>query len=150
MYLILRRIEKLPRLPFEQISGIILLYLNLLTFLHLFAGGASDPYPLAEAGQGGGIIGGLLLYFLVKSLGNVGAFLAMLAWLLIGLILSTDLSFAQIIDFVRNTINGVKNPAGETKPFFHSEPFHSEPEDEDLTPIQNGDDLAKSLLRKRY
>ena len=143
MYLILRRIEKLPRLPFEQISGIILLYLNLLTFLHLFAGGASDPYPLAEAGQGGGIIGGLLLYFLVKSLGNVGAFLAMLAWLLIGLILSTDLSFAQIIDFVRNTINGVKNPAGETQTFFHSQPFHSEPDDEDLTPIQNGDDLAE-------
>ncbi len=137
MYLILRRIDKLPRLPFEQISGIILLYLNFLTFLHLFAGGAADPYPLAEAGRGGGIIGGLLLYFLVKSLGNVGAFLAMLAWLLIGLILATDLSFAQIIDFVRTAINGAKIPAIDSVPFFHSEPFDTQLEDEDLTPILN-------------
>lgn len=143
IYMILRRNEKLPRLPFEQISGIILIYLNLLTFLHLFAGGAEDPYPLAEAGQGGGIIGGLLLYFLVKSLGNVGAFLAMLAWLLIGLILATDLSFTQIVDFVRTTINGVKTPDLEKKPFFHSEPFNSEVEDEDLTPIQSEENVEE-------
>ena len=56
--MVLRRIEKLPRLPFEQISGLVLLYLNILLFLQLFAGGAGDPYSLAEAGRGGGIVGG--------------------------------------------------------------------------------------------
>lgn len=136
MYLILRRIDKLPRLPFEQISGIILLYLNLLTFLHLFAGGAEDPYPLAEAGRGGGIIGGLLIYFLVKSLGGIGAFLAMLAWLLIALILSFDLSFSHIIDYLRAVINNLKNPSRTPNPIFH-QPIHDPlPEDEmEFTPM---------------
>lgn len=151
MYLILRRIDKLPRLPFEQISGIILLYLNLLTFLHLFAGGAEDPYPLAEAGAGGGIIGGLLLYFLVKSLGSIGAFLAMLAWLLIGLILATDLSFAQIFTFIKNTVQGVKIPESFSQAFAHEENLDTgtegDEEEEELTPLQGVTPPSESMIK---
>ena len=135
LYLILRRIEKLPRLPFEQLSGLILLYLNLLAFLQLFAGGADDPYRLAEAGRGGGVFGGLLLYFLVKSLGDVGAFLAMLAWLLIALILSFDLSFAQIIEYGRAFFTGAKVPVEKIDQIFHSEPFTEPFIEEDLVPL---------------
>jgi S-DNA-T family DNA segregation ATPase FtsK/SpoIIIE len=147
MYLILRRIEKLPRLPFEQLSGVVLLYLNLLAFLQLFGGGASDPYRLAEAGRGGGIIGGLLLYFLVKSLGDLGSFLALLAWLLIGLILSFDLSFAQIIDYVRAIITGARVPVDKIDQIFHSEQFAEPFNDEDLTPLdldQGADEKIKA------
>lgn len=137
LYMVLRRIEKLPRLPFEQISGLVLLYLNILIFLHLFAGGAEDPYPLAEAGSGGGIVGGLLLYFLVKSLGDVGAFLALLAWLLIALILSFDLSFSQIIDFIKTTIYGAKLPMNKLDQVFHSQPFNSRYDEADLIPLDD-------------
>lgn len=147
MYLILRRIDKLPRLPFEQISGIILLYLNLLTFLHLFAGGAEDPYPLAEAGRGGGIIGGLLIYFLVKSLGGIGAFLAMLAWLLVALILSFDLSFSQIIDYIRAAINNIKNPSHIPAPVFHRPTFDSHMDDDpDFIPLDGEEELEQKKV----
>jgi S-DNA-T family DNA segregation ATPase FtsK/SpoIIIE len=137
LYMVLRRIEKLPRLPFEQISGLVLLYLNILIFLHLFAGGAEDPYPLAEAGRGGGIVGGLLLYFLVKSLGDVGAFLALLAWLLIALILSFDLSFSQIIEFIKTTILGAKLPIDKLDQVFHSQPFSARVDESDLIPLDD-------------
>ena len=114
VFLLLRRMETLPRLPFEQIAGITLLYINFLTFFHLFAGGADNPYPLAEAGQAGGIVGGIALRFLVVGLGEVGAFLVMCAWLLLALILSFDLSFHQIFQSIGRALGWVENTSTTT------------------------------------
>ncbi len=96
VYLILRKVDSLPRLPLEQVAGLVLLYLNLLTFFHYFGGGIAEPYLVAEQGSGGGILGGVILQVLVAGLGEIGAFLVLCAWLLIALIFSFDLSFQQI------------------------------------------------------
>jgi S-DNA-T family DNA segregation ATPase FtsK/SpoIIIE len=95
---LLRNVESIPQLPFEQVAGLVLLYVNVLAFFHFFAGGSDNPYPLATAGQGGGIVGGVALRFLVVGLGEVGAFFVMCAWLLLALIFSFDLSFQQFYD----------------------------------------------------
>ena len=114
VFMLLRRMETLPRLPFEQIAGLTLLYVNILAFFHFFAGGSGNPYPLAEAGMGGGILGGVSLRFLVVGLGEVGAFLVMCAWLLLALIFSFDLSFQQIYDSVGKALGWVQNTSTST------------------------------------
>ncbi len=108
IYLILRRVESLPRLPFEQIAGLVLLYLNILAFFHYFAGGAVDPYLLAEDGKGGGLVGGIIIQLLVAGLGDIGAFLVLCAWLLVSLIFSFDISFQQIANGVGGFFGIVK------------------------------------------
>ncbi len=82
LYLILRKFDQIPRPRFEQIAGFVLLYLNILALLNFFTGDLTDVYALAEAGMAGGIIGGLILTVLVQTLGGIGAFLVLCAWLL--------------------------------------------------------------------
>ncbi|HVN53751.1 MAG TPA: DNA translocase FtsK 4TM domain-containing protein [Anaerolineaceae bacterium] len=93
VWLILRNIETLPQLAVERLAGLVLLYFNLLAFAHLFAGGGAA---LAEAGRGGGRIGNLILQLLVGGLGEAGAVIVLVAWLLIGLTMLLDLSIPEI------------------------------------------------------
>ncbi len=93
LWLVLRNIERLPQFSVERLSGIFLLFLNLLAWLHLLAGGNDT---LAESGQGGGAIGNLILGALVSALGTAGAVIALLAWLLIALTMALDLSIPEI------------------------------------------------------
>ena len=51
LWLIFRKIERLPLLSTERLFGIVLLYLNLLAWLHFFAGSSLEA---AKAGNGGG------------------------------------------------------------------------------------------------
>ncbi len=161
IYLLFRRVESLPRLPFEQVAGLILLYLNVLTFFHYFAGGAVDPYLLAEDGEGGGLIGGIIIQLLVAGLGDVGAFLVLCAWLLVALIFSFDLSFQQIANGIgglfgvvkastpegTNLFDGIRTGFSEWKNAMHEiglqrypTNFRSEEEPvlDGFTPIQSG------------
>ena len=93
IWLVLRNIEKLPLLSAERITGIILLYLNLLSWLHLFSPGGWEA---AKVGQGGGYLGAFFETSLIKGLGRPGAVIVMSAWLLIALGLTLDLSIPDI------------------------------------------------------
>lgn len=137
MFLILRRIEKLPHLPFEQISGIVLLYLDLLALMHFLGGGLDNPYLLAEKGRGGGIIGGSIMNFLVETLGGFGAFLVILAALLVGLILAFDVSLAQILEFARENIRGIRLPVSGSNTEIHT-----------YRPLQNAEDEFQPIPPK--
>ena len=93
IWLVLRNIEKLPLLSAARITGIVLLYLNLLAWLHLFSAGGWET---AKAGQGGGYLGAFFEISLINGLGRAGAVIVMSAWLLIALGLTLDLSIPDI------------------------------------------------------
>ncbi len=98
LWLLFRKMESLPQPNAIRLVGLALLYLCLLTMLHLAAGGG---LALAEQGQGGGYLGGWLEQLLTGSLGNAGAWVALVAWLLIALALTLDLSIQEIAAFFR-------------------------------------------------
>lgn len=93
LWLVLRNLESLPILSAERIFGFILLYLNLLAWLHFFAGGT---WELAREGVGGGYIGAFLEITLVTALGRAGGVILMAAWMIIALVFSFDLSLPEI------------------------------------------------------
>ncbi len=95
LWLVFRRIESLPQLSTERLTGVILLYLNLLAWLHLFAGGGWEQ---AEIGIGGGYIGAFFQRGLVRTLGTAGGVIVMAAWLVISLIFTFDLSVPDLYE----------------------------------------------------
>jgi S-DNA-T family DNA segregation ATPase FtsK/SpoIIIE len=99
MWLILRRIEKLPPLSLERATGIILFFLWLLTLMH-------SIIPLETADQavllgiGGGYIGNLLARILLNGFGQAGAIVILLAWLLITIVMIFDVAVADLFRWV--------------------------------------------------
>lgn len=93
LWLVMRNVEKLPMLSTERLVGIILLYFNLLAWLHFFAGGT---WELAAKGVGGGYVGAFFDINLVNALGKAGGVIVMAAWMVIALVLAFDLSLPEI------------------------------------------------------
>lgn len=98
LWLVLRRIEKLPPLTLERAVGSVLLFLFLLAFFHAFF-----PIELSEAaasmGRGGGYLGSFFQRALWKLLGAGGAAVALLAWFIIAATMTFDLSVRDIAGF---------------------------------------------------
>ncbi len=101
LWLVFRRIESLPQLSTERLTGVILLYLNLLAWLHLFAGGTWEQ---AELGLGGGYIGAFFQRGLVRALGTAGGAIVMTAWLIIAIVFTFDLSVPDIYERLKKAL----------------------------------------------
>ncbi|MBN2149560.1 MAG: DNA translocase FtsK 4TM domain-containing protein [Anaerolineales bacterium] len=95
LWLVLRNFERVPQLAVERLFGLLLLYVNLLAWIHFFHF-PSDAYALASQGLGGGYVGALFFKFLHDNLGWGGAVIALLAWLLIALALALDVSVVTL------------------------------------------------------
>ncbi|MCD6576858.1 MAG: DNA translocase FtsK 4TM domain-containing protein [Anaerolineaceae bacterium] len=95
-WLIFRNEKRFPMPSIERLLGIILLYINMLAWMHWLSGGG---WSLAESGGGGGYIGAVFERLLVVALGDWGAFVVLLAWVLIALAFTFDVS---IPDLFRN------------------------------------------------
>ena len=89
LWLILRRSERLPHFSFERLIGIVLLLFNVFTFLYIVSG----PYGQAISGYMGFLIGSRLK----QGFGVLGSLVILLAWFLIGLSFTLDLSVPDII-----------------------------------------------------
>jgi S-DNA-T family DNA segregation ATPase FtsK/SpoIIIE len=96
IWLILRNIEKIPDLSAERSVGAFLLFLWMLSFLHIFSGDPLRPITFDNASAGGGYIGGQILRILWVALGGIGAEVVLAAWLLVGLALTLDLSIPEL------------------------------------------------------
>jgi len=107
LWLILRNEQRLPMPSWERMLGIIFLYVNALAWLHWLNGGGWD---LAARGGGGGYVGGIFERLLVIGLGEWGALVVLVAWLLVALAFTFDLS---IPDLFRN----LSRPAVKTGAF---------------------------------
>jgi S-DNA-T family DNA segregation ATPase FtsK/SpoIIIE len=132
IWLILRRFERLPRLSAARGLGFVLTFAGLLTLLHLLASPADRPEALALAGQGegGGYLGAFLFLMLTHNFGNLGATIALTAWLLIALALLLDTSvldlfhwatpllqrlISRLKDQVTKAIASLRKPASPAK-----------------------------------
>ncbi|KAF0111741.1 MAG: DNA segregation ATPase FtsK/SpoIIIE S-DNA-T family [Chloroflexi bacterium] len=107
LYLLLRKVEKLPRLSGGRIAGIVLVYLNVLTWLHFLDGGG---FTSAHAGLGGGYIGGGFDAMLHASLGAAGEVVVLIAWLLISVIFIVDISIPELAAWVSGNVKKVAQP----------------------------------------
>jgi S-DNA-T family DNA segregation ATPase FtsK/SpoIIIE len=102
LWLVLRDFERIPQLAPERLVGVTLLFLNLLAGVHflIMLWLEADATTLAEASEGGGYIGALTVQALVTTLGVGGAAIALLAWLLIALALTLDLTFGEMLHWL--------------------------------------------------
>jgi S-DNA-T family DNA segregation ATPase FtsK/SpoIIIE len=96
LWLVLRSFERIPRLGFERLVGLILLFLNSLGWL-TFLSFPQDVYAEAALGGGGGYVGGFFFKLLYDNLGWAGAAIGLLAWLIIALMLALDVSLVDMI-----------------------------------------------------
>ena len=96
LWLILRKIERIPALSLERAVGIVLAYLWLLTLLNAIIAAPELALAAAGDGVGGGYIGAVLQRLLWFGLGSWGAVIALAAWLLIALTMILDVTVREM------------------------------------------------------
>ncbi|MBV6397313.1 MAG: hypothetical protein HFACDABA_02923 [Anaerolineales bacterium] len=100
LWLFLRRIEKLPPLNLERAVGSALFFLWLLASMHALI---ADPARASEAalkGDGGGLLGSFIYTALWNLFGGAGGTILLLAWLIIAVIMTFDVSVHDLMDFI--------------------------------------------------
>lgn len=102
IWLVLRNFEQVPRPDMERLTGLVLVYINGLVWLHalLFPLDQAAALELAAAGQGGGYVGGGLWALLYHGLGDLGLMIALMAWFLVGLAMTLDLAVLDLFGWV--------------------------------------------------
>jgi len=96
VWLILRRIEKLPPLTLERATGIVILFLWLLTAMHFIIAAPSRADEAALNGDGGGYLGGLIQKFMFNAFGMGGSIVLLIAWLLIAVTMTFDIEIQEL------------------------------------------------------
>jgi S-DNA-T family DNA segregation ATPase FtsK/SpoIIIE len=132
-WLVARNIDKLPLLSMERITGFVLLFFNLLVIFQGLSG--------AQTGNGGGSIGKGLLKLLQDPLGGPGAFIIVVAWLLIALTMSLDLSIQELFQWAVPLVERLRNklqqkPAANLQEEFKFTPPPPESPVDNYTPLQ--------------
>ncbi len=95
-WLIARDVDRLPALSVGRIVGLILLFLDLIVLFHSLNGPLETAVERARQGAGGGYLGALLQQMLVGAIGAAGTAVLLIAWLLIALAMSLDLSMQEM------------------------------------------------------
>ncbi len=96
IWLVLRKIERIPPVSTERVAGIGILFLWILVSLHASVASAENAVTVALTGMGGGLLGALIQRTLWSALGTAGAIIALTAWLTIGLSLALDISVQDL------------------------------------------------------
>lgn len=94
LWLVFRKIEKLPTPSLLRLVGLGLFYLSVLTILHLAAGGGLE---VAADGSGGGYLGALFEGLLVLTLGKAGAWITVIAWFFIALSITLERTISDLL-----------------------------------------------------
>lgn len=136
-WLIARNVDRLPALSIERIIGLILLFLDLVAVFHSLNGPLETALDRAQQGIGGGYLGALLQQALVGAIGGAGTAVLLIAWLLIALALSLDLSMQEMFAWSGPLLQNIRQrlarpvrqpPAGAVPP--------SPPPGDDLIPFR--------------
>jgi len=109
VWLILRRNERLPALSVERAIGSILLFLWLLTTMHSIIAQPVMADAAALDGAGGGYVGGIFERLLFFGLGFWGAIIALVAWLLIALTMTLDVTMLDLFHWIGHGLARLKS-----------------------------------------
>ena len=93
LWFIVRNEQRFPIVSVERLLGIVFLYINILAWMHWFSGGG---WSLAAEGGGGGYLGAFFERVLANLLGDWGALVVLIAWLLVALAFTFDLSIPDL------------------------------------------------------
>ena len=105
-WLLLDSLNLRPDIGWERPIGVALIYLTLLTVLHLTPDGGRG-LTVAQQGGGGGLIGFVLSDFMVGAIGVPGTFLILLIALFIGIILLFNIPLARILALSVAAVRGL-------------------------------------------
>jgi S-DNA-T family DNA segregation ATPase FtsK/SpoIIIE len=108
LWLVFRKIERIPPLSLERAVGSILLFLWLLTVLHSLVATAETAEAIALTGGGGGALGGLFQRMLWFGLGTGGAVIALIAWFIIGISMTFDISVQDLFRWLGPVTNQLR------------------------------------------
>jgi len=95
-WLVARNLDRLPKLNIERIVGMLLLFVGLLVTFHGIDGTAATAFQRARAGHGGGYLGALLQQGLVGAIDVPGTIIVVVAWLVIAVAMTLDLSMQEM------------------------------------------------------
>jgi S-DNA-T family DNA segregation ATPase FtsK/SpoIIIE len=96
--------------------GLTLLLVGLVLVVQLFEYGAhpdGGEWENAVKGFGGGIVGYALALPLTKIFGHAGRYVVLVAGLLVGLVLNTDLTLGSVVDWVKRRLFDGARSAGD-------------------------------------
>ncbi len=110
LWLVLRDFERIPWPSPERVLGAVLLFFIALVWLQFMTRPLTREasFATAEARQGGGYVGAVLLEVLLATLGWWGAGIVLLAGTMIGLALTLDRSIVDLFRWMRPITDGVK------------------------------------------
>lgn len=141
LWLVFRKIERIPPLSLERVVGSVILFVWLLTVLHSFVSTADTAEAVALTGIGGGAFGGLFQRMLWYWLGGSGAFIALTAWFIIGIAVLLDKPVPELFRWLLPLIALLRKWLA--KPLANSQPLNTPQNslssnsatEDDLTPI---------------
>ena len=134
LWLVFRKIERIPPLAPERVIGSVILFFWLLTILHATVATAETAEMVALTGTGGGALGGLFMRMLWFGLGGVGSGVALIAWLIIGIAVMLDKPVKDLFFWVAPLMQWIK--AWMNKPIGSKANVQPDPvSTEDFTPI---------------
>jgi S-DNA-T family DNA segregation ATPase FtsK/SpoIIIE len=107
LYLLIRRFgDKFPKLAPMRLAGAVLAYFTALATLHAIAmiSTQQDGQVIADAMQGGGQIGWVILNIFSSIVGNVGAAFVLIVMWFVSSLLIAQVSFSQLVNEVQNML----------------------------------------------
>ena len=114
LWLVFRKIERIPPLSVERAAGSVIIFFWLLTLLHVIATGGNVEMAesITRLGKGGGAVGERFQRILWFLFGNGGMSVTLLAWLVIGIAVFLDkpvrdvfFRLSSIFIWIRNRMN---------------------------------------------
>jgi S-DNA-T family DNA segregation ATPase FtsK/SpoIIIE len=139
-WLVARHVDRLPALNIERVVGMLLLFAGLMVAFHGLDGPTVTAIARAQAGYGGGYIGALLQQGLVSAIGAAGTVIVVVAWLVIALAMTLDLSMREMFKWAGPLGTKLKDRLKQQLQKETRGPGGSEPPEEpldDFTPLQS-------------
>jgi S-DNA-T family DNA segregation ATPase FtsK/SpoIIIE len=125
LWLVLRSFQHVPRIAPERVVGVLLLFLNILVWMHFFSF-PTDPEALAANRAGGGYAGAYIYILLNNGLGMAGMVILLLAWLIISLVLVMDVTVVELFRWIPPLVeriqDGIQDYIDERRNHLHKLP----------------------------